>query len=173
MKPFGFTFLILLSALCLNAQPKQELSMELEKRNGFKTIKLNQHIDSVKGAVLKKEFLEKDEFPAKLYEVKNEALESIGEVRVKSIEIKAYKDLVYEIEVHTEKDTRLMQGMEMALGKAIYNYRTKTYNWGAPSLGLSFVGEKNSLKLHYKSYPVWKMMHEDRGKKVDKIASDF
>jgi len=40
---------------------------ELDRRNGFKSIKLGSPIDSIKGAVLKKEFLEKEEFSARLY----------------------------------------------------------------------------------------------------------
>ena len=40
---------------------------ELDRRNGFKDIKLGYPIDSVKGYKLQKEFKEKDEYPAKLY----------------------------------------------------------------------------------------------------------
>jgi hypothetical protein len=155
------------------AQPRQQDSAELEKRNGFKNIKLGQHIDSVKGTELKKEFQEKNEFPARLYVVKNDFLGSIGEVKIRSIELKTYKDLVYEIEVITEKDQRLMQGMEKALGESIYNIQTDAYHWRAPSLSLTFFGHKNWNKLIYKSYPVIKMMYADRGKKIETIAEDF
>jgi hypothetical protein len=155
------------------SHPPQENSEELEKRNGFKSIRLANSIDSVAGASFKKEFMEKDEFPAKLYTVKNESLMSIGEVKVYSITLKTYKDLVYEIEVNTDKDQRLMRGMEKALGKAVYNVRTKAYHWRSQSLSLTFFGNKNSLTLIYKSYPVFKMMYADRGKKIDDIADDF
>ena len=164
---------VLLIWFATGAQPKQENSEELEKRNGFKSIKLGQHIDSVYGAELKKEFKEKDEFPAKLYTINDEKLNAIGEVKVLSIEVKTYKDLVYEIEVTTDKDQRLMKGMEMALGKASYNVRTKAYHWAATSLSLTFTGDKKSLTLVYKSYPIYKMMHADKGKKIEKIADDF
>lgn len=170
--PFLLSLILTLSLPVL-AQPKQQDSAELEKRNGFKSIKLNQHIDSVKGSELKKEFLEKNEFPARLYVVKNDFLGSIGEVKIKSIELKTYKDLVYEIEVITEKDPRLMQGMEKALGEAVYNIQTDAYHWRAPSLSLTFFGHKNWNKLLYKSYVVIKMMHADRGKKIETIAEDF
>jgi hypothetical protein len=165
--------LILILSVTAFAQPKQQDSAELEKRNGFKNIKLGQHIDSVKGIELKKEFQEKNEFPAKLYVIKNDFLGSIGEVKIRSVQLKAYKDLVYEIEVITEKDPRLMQGMEKALGESVYNVQTDAYHWRAPSLSLTFYGHKNWNKLLYKSYPVIKMMNADRGKKIESIAEDF
>jgi hypothetical protein len=173
MKPNILLSLILILSGTALAQPRQQDSAELEKRNGFKNIKLGQHIDSVKGRELKKEFQEKNEFPAKLYIVKNDFLGSIGEVKIRSIELKTYKDLVYEIEVITEKDQRLMQGMEKALGESIYNIQTDAYHWRAPSLSLTFFGHKNWNKLIYKSYPVIKMMYADRGKKIETIAEDF
>lgn len=165
--------LLLGSSGLVLAQPQQENSAELEKRNGFKTIRLANPIDSVAGASFKKDILEREEFPAKLYSVNNESLMSIGEVKVNSITIKTYKDLVYEIEVNTDKDQRLMRGMEKALGKAVYSVRTKAYHWRSESLSLTFIGNKNSLTLIYKSYPVYKMMFADRGKKIDTIADDF
>jgi len=166
---------LLICGLCfpILAQPKQENSDELEKRNGFKSIRLATPIEKIVGATFKKDLLEQNEFPAKLYSVKNDSLKTIGEVRVKEITIKTYKDLVYEIEVNTEKDQRLMKGMEKALGKARYNLRTEAYHWRAQSLSLTFIGNKNSLTLVYKSYPIFKMMYTDRGKKIDDIAEDF
>lgn len=173
MEKTAITLLIFGLVNLLMAQPNQENNVELEKRNGFKSIRLATSIDSIEGASFKKDFMEKDEFPAKMYNVKNESLMSIGEVKVNSITLKTYKDLVYEIEVNTDKDQRLMRGMEKALGKAIYNVRTKAYHWRAESLSLTFIGNKNSLTLIYRSYPVYKMMFADRGKKIEDISEDF
>ena len=145
----------------------------MNKRNGFKSIKLAEHIDSVAGATFKKDIKEKHEFPAKLYAVKDDGLSMIGEVKVNNVEVKTYKNLVYEIEVTTDKDQRLMKGMEKALGKAIYNIRTEAYHWRANSLSLTFIGEKNTITLIYRSYPVFKMMYADKGKKIETIAEDF
>jgi hypothetical protein len=155
------------------SQPHQVNSVELEKRNGFKSIKLTEHIDSVSGTDFKRDIIEKKEFPAKLYSVKDEALNLIGEVKVNSVEVKTYRDLVYEIEVTTDKDLRLMKGMEKALGKATYNLRTKAYHWRADNLSLTFIGNKNTITLIYRSYPMFKMMYADKGKKIETIADDF
>ncbi len=147
---------------------------ELDRRNGFKDLKLGVHIDSVKGAEFKKETKEKNEFPAKLYDVENENYKSIGEVKVKKVEVKTYKDLVYEIIVITSKDTRLMKGMEKSFGKPLYILVTDSYNWKTDSLSLTFKDHsKNELRLTYRCYPILKMMRVDKGKKIEDIATDF
>ena len=147
---------------------------ELEKRNGFKDIKLGMHIDSVKGYKLKKEFKEKEEFPAKLYEVENTDYEKIGEVKISKVELKTYKDLIYEINVIANKDERLMKALESLYGKSDYDMKNETYFWKADSLILKFKSEgKNKLQMLYVSYGIHKMMKDDKEKKVDDIANDF
>ena len=147
---------------------------ELDRRNGFKDLKLGSPIDSVKGASFKKEIKEKNEFPAKLYEVENDQYKSIGEVKVKSVEVKTYKDQVYEIIVITNKDTRLMKGMEKSFGKPGYVIPTDTYNWKTDKLSLTFKDHsKSELRLTYRYYAVLKQMRIDKGKKIDDIAADF
>jgi len=147
---------------------------ELARRNGFKDIKLGSLVDSIKGAVFEKDFVELKEFEAKLYEVKNEAYKKIGDADVKSVELKTYKGLIYEIIVTTPKDPRIMRGLEKSYGKAAYNLRTEHYAWRAPDqLSLVFKGYNKELKLIYKSIPVVKMMYADKKKKVEEIADDF
>lgn len=147
---------------------------ELSRRNGFKEIKLGTPVDSVRGALFKKEIKEKDEYPAKLFEVENESLMNIGEVKVRKIELKTYKNLIYEIAVITDKDTRLMKGMIKSFGQPKYILTTDTYNWLAENLSLTFRDySKSEIKLTYRCYPVLKMMLADKGKKIDAIAEDF
>jgi hypothetical protein len=147
---------------------------ELDRRNGFKDLKLGMPIDSVHGANFKKETKEKNEFPVKLYSVDNPEYKNIGEVKVKKVEVKTYKDIVYEIVVIANKDTRLMKGMQKSFGKPTYIIPTDTYNWKTDNLSLTFQDHsKNELRLAYRYYPVLKMMRVDKGKKIDDIASDF
>ena len=146
---------------------------ELDRRNGFKTIKLGSPIDSVKGAVLKKAFLEKEEFLARLYETENAEYKAIGEVAVREIQLMTYKNLIYKIVVTAEKDPRLMRALEKSFGKAVYVLRTTSYSWKSETLSLTFLAHKNDIELTYRSYPVYKMMLEDKGKKVDVMADDF
>ena len=147
---------------------------ELDKRNGFKDIKMATPVDSIKGAKFKKDFKEKGHHPAKLYAIEHPDYQTIGEVKIEKIEVKAYKGLIYEISVVTEKDTRLMKGMESALGKPIYNVRDESYNWSGKNLGLKFRSiSKSQLELFYTSTIMHKMMREDKDKKIDDIADDF
>ncbi len=147
---------------------------ELDRRKGFKDIRLGTRIDSLKGAEFKKDILEKNEFPAKLYGVEKPEYEQIGEVKVRKVEVKTYKNEIYEIVVITHKDTRLMKGMQKSFGKPLYILPTDTYNWKTDSLSLTFKDHsKNELRLTYRYYPVLKKMQIDKGKKIDQIAEDF
>lgn len=147
---------------------------ELEKRNGFKDIKLGSPIDSVKGFKLKKEFKEREIFPAKLYEVEHSDYERIGDVKVDKVEVKTYKELIYEILIVTDKDARLMKALESLYGKADYDMKNETYFWKTNKLILKFKSEgKHRLQMTYISYDIHKKMREDKDKKVDDIANDF
>src|SRR4051812_28059961 len=103
-----FTILAFISFFSARSQDVAELA----RRNGFKDIKLGNPVDSVKGAIFEKDFIEMKEFEAKQYEVKNPVYEKIGEAEVKSVELKVYKGLIYEIIVTTPKDPRIMRGLE-------------------------------------------------------------
>lgn len=147
---------------------------EFDKRNGFKDIKLASPIDSIKGAKFKKDFKEKGHHPAKLYFIEHPDYQSIGEVKIDRIEVKTYKGLIYQILVITEKDTRLMKGMEAALGKPVYNLRDESYNWAGTKGGLKFKSHsKNQLELLYGSNVIYKMMAEDKANKIKDISGDF
>jgi hypothetical protein len=164
------TFYFLVVAIQLKAQDANELA----KRNGFKDIKLGSLVDSVKGAQYEKDFVELKEFEAKLYEVKNPAYDKIGEADVKSVELKTYKGLIYEIIVTTPKDPRIMRALEKSYGKATYNLRTETYAWRVPDqISLVYKGVHREVKLIYKSHPVIKIMYADKKKKIEEIADDF
>ena len=161
--------ILVVSIRCLS----QDIS-ELDKRNGFKDIKLGSTIDSVTGYKLQKEFKEKDEYPAKLYSIDNPEYEKIGEVKVNKVELKTYKDQIYEIKVVASKDSRLMKALESLYGKADYDIKNDTYFWKTENLILKFQSEgKNKLMLLYISYGLHRMMKEDKDKKVDDIANDF
>jgi len=169
MKKTFIAFALLLVFKIINAQDIAELN----RRNGFKDIKLGSSIDSIKGATLKREFKEKNEFEAKLYEVNHADYKTIGEVEVKNLQLMTYKDLVYKIIVSTSKDARVMKALEKSYGKATYVVRTISYNWAAENLSLTFKAHKNKIELIYRSYPVLRKMAEDKGKKIEEIAEDF
>ena len=90
------------------------------------------------------------------------------------VELKTYKDLIYEINVITVKDERLMKALESLYGKSEYDMKNETYFWKTDSLILKFKSQgKNKLQMLYISYGVHKMMRADKDKKVYDIANDF
>jgi hypothetical protein len=170
MHKYFLAFLIFI----LNTTAYCQTLHELENRHGFKDIRLVSHIDSLKGTKLKKEIKEKDEFPAKLYSLEHPDYSRIGEVKIKSIELKTYNDLIFEISVTVDKDPRLMKALESLYGKADFDAKNETYFWRAENLILKFRSAgKNHLELLYTSFIVNKMMKDDKKKKVDEIANDF
>jgi hypothetical protein len=169
------TRLLALITLILIVSPiRAQKIAELDRRNGFKDLKLGMAIDSVKGYKLKKEFKERDEFEAKLYAVENENYNLIGEVPVNRVAVKTYKNLIYQIQIVTDKDTRIMKALESIYGLAEYDHKRETYFWRGQSLVLKFKSySKTQLEMIYTSFPVLAMMKEDKGKKVQDIADDF
>jgi hypothetical protein len=167
----GFLTCFLLSFVFLVAA--QDL-LELEKRHGFKNIKLESTIDTVSGFKFKKDFKEKDEFDAKLYTIDHPDYTKIGDVKIKEIEVKTYHDLIYEISVVAEKDPRLMKALESLFGKSEYDIKNETYFWKTDSLILKFKPQgKHHIEMLYISFVVQKKMKDDKAQKVDDIANDF
>jgi len=165
-----FMMLMILSGINAIGQD----SSELERRKGFKNIKLASPVDSIPGIKFKKDFKEKNEFDAKLYIVEHEDYKAIGEVPVERIELKTYKGLIYEITVVAAKDTRLMRALESIYGKSTFDSKNELYFWNAPSLSLSFKSHgKSQLQMVYFSSEMVKMMKADKEKKVVDIADDF
>lgn len=166
--------LLLLALASVVSATGQDIA-ELERRNGFKELKLGISLDSVQGEKkLRKEFKEKGEFPARLYSLEGDDFESIGEISVKKVEAKTYKDRVYQIHVVTEKDPRLMKALESVYGRANYDMKQETYFWKGETLILKFRSfSKNQLEMIFTSYQVIDMMKNDKEKKVEDIADDF
>ena len=169
MKSIIFCFLF----MCISTGLWAQNTSELDRRNGFKDIKLGSPIDSVKGAEFKKDIMEQNIFPVKIYETKHPDYKSIGEVVVKKIELKVYKGLIYEINVFLLKDQRVMQGLEKSYGEATFSVRMHAYYWKAENLSLIFKGDSKKIHLTYRSAPMLKMMNEDKNKKVEEVAEEF
>ncbi len=166
--------LLLVTLFCTLSVSGQNIE-ELERRNGFKDIRLGMPIDSVKGEKkLRQEFLEQGEFAASLYTVSAPDFEQIGEISVRKVEVRTYKGLIYQINVITEKDPRLMKALESVYGRAVYDLKGDTYFWKGNTLTLKFRSySRNQLEMIYTSFVVFQMMRDDKEKKVEEIADDF
>jgi hypothetical protein len=148
---------------------------ELDSRNGFKDIRLGTRADSVKGAKLRKEFTAKENvYPSQTYVVEHPEYATIGDVKIKSVELGAYRNLIETITLITDKDPRLMKALENLFGRATYDAKNYQYFWRGDSVILTYKSHsKNSLILEYRSLVIPRMMVEDRKSKIDKIAEDF
>ena len=168
-------YTLLLIPLMANFMSSAQDIAELERRNGFKDLKLGSHIDSVKGETkFRKEFKEQEQFAAKLYTLTHPDYEKIGEISVDKVEIKTYRDLVYQIHVVADKDPRLIKALESIYGPADYDLKKETYFWKGNTLILKFRSlSRNQLEMTFSSYLVLRMMQDDKGKKVEDIADDF
>ncbi len=172
MRPLYITTVLLIGIMSTTVF-SQELT-ELDKKNGFKDIYLAYPVDSIRGIKLKKEFKEKHNVMAQLYEVDNPDYASVGSVEVKKIELKVYEGLIYEILVIAEKDPKLLKGLEQIYGPAFYNVRSATYTWTGVNVGLTFIANsKKTLELVYTSSIVNKMMREVKDEKIKEVADDF
>ncbi|MEX2335782.1 MAG: hypothetical protein WD555_00750 [Fulvivirga sp.] len=162
----GFIFIINIS----NAQE----SKELDRRNGFKDIKMTSLITAYEGLELKKE-IEDEEFPnASLYTAKKGHYENIGKLKIYDLEVKTYKDSIFEIKVITEKDPNLYKGLKKVFGTPEFNYKSRQYYWKSDRLQLSYSSFSNTkIEMVYRSYIMSAKRKEEKKQVVENIVDDF
>lgn len=164
------TSIVLLITLTSFAQSVDEL----DKRNGFKDIKLNTAIEGYEGLEFKKE-IEDDLYKnAKLYDAKKGFYESIGNIKVFDVQVKTYRDSVYQIVVVTEKNPNLYKGLKKAFGEPAYHLRKEFHHWTGKNLRLSYVPYKSDkLELTYDSFLMREKLKEVKEEVIEDIVSDF
>ncbi|MDX1627493.1 MAG: hypothetical protein R3345_02270 [Fulvivirga sp.] len=166
-------FLILLMAVPIGlfAQSVEEL----EKRNGFKDIKLISSPHSYEGLELKKEGVDDETFPnTRIYEAKKGHYERIGKIKIHDLEVYAYKDSIYKIVVVTEKDPKLYQGMKKLFGEPEYAYGSDRYYWMTDKLRLSYGSHgRNKIEMTYFSYLMVEKRKQEKEEVIEDIADDF
>lgn len=164
-----FFVILILSSFFGHAQDLGQPAM-----NGFKNIILGSPIDSVQGEIKLKKKFEEQGASVELYSIRHPEYEQIGEIPVIDIELKTYRNIIYQIQVITEKDSRLMKAMEGRYGKATFDGINSIYFWKFPEFILKFsTYSKNKILLVYTSYTILNKMKMDKSKKVEDIADDF
>lgn len=167
MRTALFFSILLVSTIC-QAQSLEEL----DERNGFKDIKLLSNATEYSTLEFKSD-LKDQEFHA-LYVKTNDAYETIGEAKIKSLEVLTYKNLIYQITVVTDKDPNLFKGLQKAFGKANHSVVDNLYHWNTAKVSLSFGSEgKKKLKLVYYAHGIKQIIKEDKEKKVEDLSSEF
>lgn len=147
---------------------------ELDRRNGFKDIKMASNVTAYEGLEFKKD-IEDEVFPeAQLYTARKGHYESIGTLKIYDLEVKVYKDSIFEIKVITEKDANLYKGLKKAFGEPEFAYRANKYYWQTERLKLLYGSHSNNkIEMVYRSFLMSDKLKEDKKQVVEEIVDDF
>jgi len=147
---------------------------ELDKRNGFKDIKLGSEAVSYDGLELKKSVEDRIYPEAELYVSKKGHYENIGPHKVHSLTAKTYKGEIFEIKVIIDKNSDLYKGLKKNFGDPKFDLRKDEYYWAGENLRLSYASlSKNKIVMTYWSYPMHQKLKDDKKKAIEDIADDF
>lgn len=170
-------FVVFISILLLSSQASFAQHLDsLEKKRSFKDIRLDTAVNIYEGLEFKKLIADKENNleEVSLFVSKKGEYTHIGAVKIQSLEVKAYKGLIYDILVITEYHPDLYKGLVRNFGEAEFAIRSNKYFWSTPSVRLTFAGlPKNKLELHYFSYLLKDRLKAEAAAQVESIADDF
>jgi hypothetical protein len=165
---FGF-----LLCLIANASEAQSAA-ELDKRNGFKDIKLATEVHLYEGLEYKEAIEDKLFKQLAVYQRKKGYYESIGSIKIYDVEVLAYNGEVYKIKVITEKNPKLYSGLKKAFGEPTFSPRGDNYYWATQNINLTFGNNsKSRLELVYTSHVVKSHLKKDKEEEIEDISEDF
>ncbi len=167
MKLTLLPLLLLIISLNLHAQ-----NTELDKRNGFKNIKLLTKASEY--TELKFDKNQEEENKA-IYVRTAGSIETIGDIPIKELNVYTYKDLIYRIEVSTGKNTQLFKGLEKAYGKSKFAVVTNVYVWKGEKVALTFGSEKGGKRIvmNYTAPEIKNIIKQDKEQKIKDLSNDF
>jgi hypothetical protein len=149
-----------------------QTSVELDRRNGFKDIKLLTDISDNDGLEYWKP--QKDKPKHDLYRSNRDAYESIGNVRVFKVIVHTYRNLAYKIEVIAGKDEKLFRSLEKAFGKIKYSMGSQISYWAGENVRLTYEAvNAKKIKLTYSANGINQIIASDKQKAVDSLSSEF
>lgn len=157
-----------------DTEAEEEEKHELDRKGGFQDIKLNSNIEEYSGLEYKKDIKE-DLYPgAKLYVSKKGSYTNIGKVEVHGVEVKVYKNQIYEIIVEMDKDPAIYQGLTRNFGDSKYNLVEKAYYWRTKNIRLYFKPrDRNRLVLEYYSYVMDRLRMQEIKQSYTDVSDDF
>ena len=165
---------LVLILLCIHVDLWAQGAEELDKRNGFQDIKLASAVGDYEGLEYEKDIEDKIFPEAKLYAAKKGYYESIGSLKIYDLEVKVYRDSIYQIRIVTEKDPNLYKGLKGIFGEPEYAYGTNKYYWQSDKIKLLYSSHSNNkIEMVYNSFVMREKLKEDRKEVVDDIMSDF
>ena len=158
--------------LAISVSGFSQFSTELDKRNGFKDLKILTDVSLYSGLEYWKD--DKDKLDHAIYRAKNGNYKTIGDVEIYKITIYTYRNLIFKIEVITENDEKLYRSLEKAYGKLNSSIAASYSFWDGENLRLNYetIGSKK-IKLTYLSKQIKQMIALDKKKAVDSLSSEF
>lgn len=163
-----FTLIIISFSTTIYGQNGQEL----DKRNGFKDIKLLTDVRSYPGLSYSKDLKYKPDHA--VYVAKKGSYESIGEVKIFKLTVYSYRNQIYKIGVVTEKNEKLFRSLERSFGKINTSIATRHAYWSGDKVRLNYdVENAKKIKLTYVSKEIKKIIAQDKKKAVDSLATEF
>ena len=164
--------LITLLLLGISVSSFSQFSKELDKRNGFKDIKILTDVTSYPGLEYWKE--DKSQIDHAIYRATNGNYEKIGEVDIYKITVYTYRKLIFKIEVTTANNEKLYRSFEKAYGKLNSSLAASYSYWDGEKVRLNYetLGSKK-IKLTYLSKQIKQMIALDKKKAIDTLSSEF
>ena len=164
--------LITLLFLCFSLASFGQLSKELDKRNGFKDLKLLTDVTTYTGLEYWKD--DKSKADHAFYKAKKGSYELIGDVEIYKITVYTYKNKIFRIEVITPNDEKLYRSLEKAYGKINSSIAASYSFWDGENLRLNYetIGSKK-IRLTYLSKQIKQIIARDKKKAVDSLSSEF
>jgi hypothetical protein len=149
-----------------------QLSDELDKRNGFKDLKILSDVATYPGLEYWK--VDKSQPYHAIYKAKKGSYDKIGDVDISKVTVYTYRKLIFKIEVITEKDEKLFRSMEKAYGKITSSMAYSYSYWDGEKIRLKYetVGSKK-IQLTYISKEIKKIIALDKRKDVDSLSTEF
>ena len=145
---------------------------ELDKRNGFKDIKLLSEISSYSTLEFSKKV--KGQPKHAIYKPTNGQYKNIGEVAINKLSVYTYGELIYRIEVVVDKDEQLFRSLEKAFGKIHSSIASKDSFWEGSKVKLTYSVEgSKKVKLIYSSKEINLIINQDKKKDIDSLSTEF
>ncbi len=165
-------FLILLIIIGYNAKTSAQNGEELDRRNGFKNIKLLTDINDSPGLEFSREIKDKPDYA--IYKPKKGQYDKIGDIDIKKLDVYVYRKLIYQIDITTEKSEKLFKSLEKAFGKINTSMVSKNAFWEGMKVRLNYSVEGyNKMILRYRSKEIDEIIARDNKKAIDSLSTEF
>jgi hypothetical protein len=165
---------ILITLLFISASLSgySQKSNELDRRNGFKDLKILSDVTIYPGLEHWKDDKSKPDHA--IYRSKKGNYEKIGEVEISKMTVYTYRDLIYRLEVITDKDEKLFRSLEKAYGKINSSIAASYSFWEGENVRLNYETEgSKKIKLTYQSKQIKQIIALDKKKEVDSLSTEF